>query len=345
MSRVPFVRSSAAALAVALLVTTGGACHAAPQPSGPSGSAGTSPAARGTSTRVLAISIDGLNVNAIRQLGHDQAPAFYRLLDEGASTLNARTEVEQTVTLPNHTGMLTGRRIDRRKGGHGVTWDDERPGTTVQKAAGHAVASVFTRVHQSGAKTALFSTKTKFSLYRRSWPRAINRFTVDENQKALVRKARQDLVDSTRAFTFLHVSLPDRTGHASGFMSPAYVDAVKRTDHLIGTVLRTIDEHAALSDGLVVVLTADHGGKGAGHSDRTKLYNYRVPFLVWGPGVTAGDLYDLNPDYVDPGTKRPSYAGAQPVRNADVANLATDLLGLAAVPGSELDAAQDLDWN
>ncbi|MCW2793425.1 MAG: type phosphodiesterase/nucleotide pyrophosphatase [Nocardioides sp.] len=343
MSRVNLVRSSATALATALLVTTGGACHAASQPAGPSSAP--APAARGTSTRVLAISIDGLNVSAIRQLGHDGAPAFHRLLDEGASTFNARTEVEQTVTLPNHPGMLTGRRIDKRKGGHGVTWDDDRPRTTVQKAAGHAVASVFTRVHQAGGATALFSTKTKFSLYQRSWPKAIDRFTVDENQKALVRKARQDLVDATRQFTFLHVSLPDRTGHASGFMSPAYVDAVKRTDHLIGTVLRTIEDHASLSDDLVVVLTADHGGKGASHSDRTKLYNYRVPFLVWGPGVTADDLYALNPDYVDPGKRRPSYAGAQPVRNGDVANLATDLLGLAAVPGSELDARQDLDWN
>lgn len=349
MTRVRPARSSAAALAVALLVTTGGACHAATRPAGPGassapGPAASGPAVRGTATRVLAISIDGLNVNAVRQLGHAEAPSFFRLLDEGASTFNARTEYEQTVTLPNHTGMLTGRRIDRHRGGHGVTWDDDRPGSTVQKAAGHAVASVFTRVHRAGGATALFSTKTKFSLYHRSWPKAIDRFTVDLNERALVRKAREDLVASTRAFTFLHISLPDLAGHASGFMSPAYVDAVKRTDHLVGTVLDAIDNNASLSD-VVVVLTADHGGKGAGHSDRTRLYNYRVPFLVWGPGVTASDLYDLNPDYVDPGRSRPTYAGAQPVRNGDVANLATDLLGLGAVPGSELDAQQDLDWN
>ncbi|MCW2774890.1 MAG: type phosphodiesterase/nucleotide pyrophosphatase, partial [Nocardioides sp.] len=47
----------------------------------------------------------------------------------------------------------------------------------------------------------------------------------------------------------------------------------------------------------------------------------------------------------DPHKSRPTYAGAQPVRNGDVANLSTDLLGLAKVPGSELDAQQDLDWN
>ena len=46
---------------------------------------------------------------------------------EGAFTLDARTEREQTRTLPNHTGMLTGRRIDARRGGHGVTYNPDRP--------------------------------------------------------------------------------------------------------------------------------------------------------------------------------------------------------------------------
>src|SRR6478752_1207219 len=87
-----------------------------------------------TTTRVLAISVDGLNTDAIEQLGADAAPTFHELLDEGAGTLNARTEYEQTVTLPNHAGMMTGRRIDAAKGGHGVTWDDDRTAMTVQKA-------------------------------------------------------------------------------------------------------------------------------------------------------------------------------------------------------------------
>ena len=82
----------------------------------------------GDITRVVAISVDGLNPDAIDQLGEAGTPTFHRLMAEGASTLNARTEVEQTVTLPNHTGMVTSRRMDRTQGGHGVTWNDDRLG-------------------------------------------------------------------------------------------------------------------------------------------------------------------------------------------------------------------------
>jgi hypothetical protein len=293
---------------------------------------------------VLAISVDGLNTDAIRRLGRSGAPTFHWLIRHGAATLNARTEWEQTVTLPNHTSMMTGRRINPAKRGHGVTWDHGRPRATVQRAAGHRVASVFSVVHGHGS-TALFSTKPKFSLYQRSWPRAIDRFTVNDDQAALVRAARHDLVHRKRAFTFLHISLPDRAGHDHGGMSPAYLRAVRRSDRLLGTVVHAIRAHPAVGRRLTLILTADHGfAPGVrSHSARTRLANYRIPFLVWGAGVRHANLYRLNPDYRDPGRRRPAYAGKQPVRNGDLADLATGLLGLGPVPGSHQDARRDLD--
>ena len=291
---------------------------------------------------VLAVSVDGLNTKAITQLRKQGTPTLHRLLAEGAGTLNARTEFEQTVTLPNHASMVTGRRIDAGKGGHGVTWDDDRPGSTVQQAAGHAVASIFSKVHASDGSTALYSTKAKFGLYQRSWPRGIDSFAVRQNQKRLVGLARADLLDGAPTFTFLHVSLPDRSGHADGGMSSSYLEAVRRTDAQLGRIVRTV----AGSD-LTVVLTSDHGfATGAkDHSARTELENYRIPFLVWGAGVHHGDLYEMNPRRTDPGAGRPSYVGKQPVRNGDLANLAATVLGLEAVPGSSLDADESLTVN
>ncbi len=297
-------------------------------------------------TSVVVVSVDGLNPRALRKLGRDRAPSFFRLIDEGAGTRNARTEREQTRTLPNHTGMVTGLRIRASHGGHGVTWNDERlEPRTVQRAAGRSVSSVFEVVHDAGGTTALFASKAKLSLFERSWPTAVDHLVVRESNRRLLRRVQEDLGAHHRALTFVHLSKPDVVGHEAGFMSPAYLDAVAQVDRLLGRLLATVGGDPLLQESTTIVLTADHGGFGSQHDDATRLANYRVPFLVWGAGAQPGaDLYELNPDYADPGRSRARYdADRQPVRNGAVANLATDLLGLGPVPGSEHDAAQDLD--
>ncbi|MEV7428395.1 alkaline phosphatase family protein [Nocardioides sp. NPDC092400] len=293
--------------------------------------------------RVLAVSVDGLNPAALNRLGRARTPVLHRLLAEGAATTAARTERELTLTLPNHTGMVTGRRVDRARGGHGVTWNTHRPGTTVQRAAGHAVASVFSVVHAGGGESAVFTGKEKFTLFERSWPQGVDALTYDEDPLALVKAARRDLLHQDRALTFLHLATPDVAGHANGFMSQPYLDAVARTDRLLGKLLRAVEADEELRRELTVVLTADHGGKGRDHFDATRYANYRVPFLVWGPGIEPADLYALNADRRAPGRTRTSYAGKQPVRNGDLANVVTGLLGLDPVPGSAFGRTDPLD--
>jgi hypothetical protein len=307
--------------------------------------------------RVVAISIDGLNPRAITKLGPRGAPAFYRLMREGAYTLNARSAREQTRTLPNHTGMLTGRRIDDRRGGHGVSYNTDKSSRTVHKAAGRYVASVFDVVHDRGGRTALFTTKRKFALFQRTWNskgradrvgrnhgRAkIDRFTVDSDDTRLVAQANTYLRARPGTFVFLHISLPDETGHDHGFMSERYLAAVKGTDRLLGSVLNTIAARPALRRETLVLVTADHGGNGGSHDNPRKLQNYRVPFFAWGPGVAAGrNLYSLNPSRRSPGNARTAYTGRQPIRNGDLANLATDVLDLPKVPGSQFNANRKL---
>ena len=307
--------------------------------------------------RVIAISIDGLNPRAIQQLGQSRTPAFHRLMREGAYTLNARTVREQTATMPNHTAILTGRRVDGERGGHGYTVNVDN-GTTVHRAAGHYVASVFDVVHDNGGSTALFASKIKFNLYERTWNthggpdrvgrddgRAkIDRFIIDRDNTRLVAKLTAELRRSPREFTFVHLSLPDRAGHAHDFMGKEYLHAVESTDRLLGRILNTVATRAALRRHTLVLLTADHGGSGAGHYAASKLQNYRIPFMAWGPGVAAGrNLYGLNPSFRNPGASRTRYRGKQPIRNADLANLATDALDLPQVPGSEFDSPRTLD--
>jgi predicted AlkP superfamily pyrophosphatase or phosphodiesterase len=339
-------RSAVAALATLTLALPGsGAANARPAPAT---DVSRQAAAAPQVTRVLAISVDGLRSSAITQLGRAGTPVLHRLMAQGGSTLNARTEREMTVTLPNHTGMVTGRRVTASRGGHGVTWNDDRlQPRTVQQAAGHDVSSVFRVVHNAGRTTALFAGKTKFSLFERSWDAGIHRYSIRFDNGQLTRMTRRDLLRHNRGFTFLHLSAPDSAGHAHGWNSPAYLKAVRATDRRLGTLVKAIRGHARLHNHLALLLTADHGGTGKDHGDATRLVNYRIPFLVWGPTVTRGaSLYRLNPDYANPGKRRTSYSDPrQPVRNGDVANLALDLLGLNAVKGSEHDKAQNLDWH
>lgn len=290
---------------------------------------------------VLAISVDGLNPDALASLGTGLAPNFWELISHGAATLDARTEFEQTVTLPNHTGMLTGRRIDARAGGHGYTANVDN-GRRVTDLDGDPVPSVFDTVAAAGLSTALFASKEKFELFDRTWP-SIDRYVSNEDNTELVDLAASDLVREHRAFTFLHLSLPDEAGHAHGWMSPQYLRAVADVDVLLGTLIDTIDRTPRLRRNLVLILTADHGGAGPGHSDAAKAADYTIPFVAYGAGVPEGvDLYAINPRRADPGSRRIGYEGTQPVRNADVANLAVSLLGLGSVAGSEVGARDPL---
>jgi hypothetical protein len=288
--------------------------------------------------QVVVVSLDGLNPHALRRLGRTGVPHLWRLFDEGAGTLDARTQVELTVTLPNHTSMVTGRRINARKGGHGVTWNDDRlRPRTVQKAAGHPVSSVFTKVSNQGGSTALYAAKTKFRLWDRSWPTDIDRMGIyEEDDAAVMTAARADLVTHDRQLTFVHLGAADKAGHSRGWMTPAYLVAVRSLDTLVGQLLADADAEPDLAD-LTIVLTADHGGvPGArSHSDLRRPANFTIPFVVWGPDIDHADLYAINPGYARPAKKvQPRLTGKQPVRNGNVANLALELLGYGPVPGS-----------
>jgi hypothetical protein len=279
------------------------------------------------------------------------------MVDEGASTLNARSAVERTVTLPNHTGMLTGRRVGRA-GGHHITVNVDTGGT-VHDAAGSYRASLFDVVHDRGGRTALFASKDKFALFDRTWGPyggapdrvgaddgrdKIDRYVFHDDPDALATKlVRQMRRDNLYDATFLHVRLPDSAGHAHGFMGAAYLDAVRRSDRIVGRVMKGVEE-TRYGSTVDLVVTADHGGSGSFvHDDRDDVANYRVPLLVWGPDARPGaSLYGLNPERVPPGNGRPGY-GTPPIRNTDVASLATTLLGLPAVPGGLLPGTSPLE--
>lgn len=298
----------------------------------------------GSAEHVLVVSLDGLNTKAITQLGRTGTPNLHRLMDEGMSTLNARTAAEKTVTLPNHAGMLTGRRVKADLGGHGVTINGYS-NTTVHALAGHRVDSVFTVTDNAGLTSALFTSKDKFDLFENSWGDEMDRYTYQSDNELLTDAAVASLTNNPHDFTFVHLSAPDDAGHRHQFMSSNYLNAVRLVDTLVGELMAAVEGNPAIADSTALIVTADHGGLtgSTSHNSRSTLENYRIPFFVWGVGVGSGDLYERNPGWREPGTAIINYRGDQPVRNANVANLALEMLGLGPVPGSGIDPGQTLD--
>lgn len=310
-------------------------------------------------THVILVSVDGLRPDAVTLLGPDELPNLYRLRTEGAFTDNARNDLTHTVTLPNHTAMLSGRNASGAAG-HGVTINDDDGGVIHgRNPAVPYVTSIFDVVHDRDGSTSMYVSKTKLDLLNRSWDGAngapdtiddddgrdkVDTHVFNANATDLMGDFVNDMETNPYWFSLVHLQAPDEAGHANGWMSVPYLDAVRSIDTTIGTLLDFVATDEGLTGNTVVIVTSDHGGTGLNHDVATAPENYTIPLYVWGKGVSAGDLYDLNPSSrLDPATARPApEASPPPIRNGDVANLALGLLGLPPVPGSVLNGGQDL---
>ena len=281
--------------------------------------------------RVLAISVDGLNPTA---LSPDLTPHIWWLFERGLGTVNARSEFEKTVTLPNHVGMVTGRPVLAENGGHGVMWNSDRAGATVPSAP----ESIFTWVSQHGGTGITFSGKSKFTIFQRTWGAEVAPVVIEPDLDRLADAAVNDLTENARTFTFVHLAEPDHTGHAKGWLTPAYRRALAHADAVVGRLLDAVDADRRLRRSVVVVLTADHGGSGRRHGGATEPANYTIPFVIFGRGIAHEDLYAASPELSDPGRSRPDYSGVQPVRNCALANVSADILDLDPVPGAGCNA-------
>ncbi|MBC8515246.1 alkaline phosphatase family protein [bacterium] len=312
---------------------------------------------------VLIISVDGMRGDALGVWGEEGLPVFHSLWDVG--TVNARTDPLHTKTMPNHTGMMTGR-LAEGEGGHGwLTNRDDPDGGTLQENLGGALTSFFDVAHSDGVRTYLFGGKGKFDLFTRSWQEVLDVVFVNdlsdiattevENgmplDEALLAPS-EEVVDALlerwdpqrRSLVFLHLAAPDGAGHTEGWnlsLDSLYGRALMGTDALVGRVLTHIEGSRGLAGRTALILTSDHGG-GAPHRhhDRPELWvDFAIPFLVWIGGDGGGqDLYLLNPQRVEPGI----LLGDAPIRNSDGANLALALLGLPAIEGSTQNSSQDL---
>jgi len=323
--------------------------------------------AAGVAEYVIQISVDGLGASYLQALINEgQLPTFKRLQEEGAWTHNARTDFDYTITLPNHTCMVTGRPVMDKAGnpaaitGHNWIVNVDPGDKTIHGNRHDYVKSTFDVAHDNGLRTCMFASKSKFVLYDQSYDEktgAPDTVGVDNGRDKIDLYVKDGSGPMTERFltemkanpfqySFLHFHDADTAGHAKTWGGTDYNGAIQAVDGYLKQILDLVTSDERFKGKTAIILSADHGGYGLDHGNNRNPLNYTIPFYVWGAGVAPGkDLYALNTaTRHDPLNGRPDYTEAdQPIRNGDGGNLALMLLGLNAIPDSTINALQNLN--
>ena len=214
------------------------------------------------------------------------------LAQRGTHSFQAQT-IFPPVTLPSHTSMLTGYPPEK----HGVDWNDYQParGTVT-------TPTIFSIAHVADLRTVMVVGKEKFA--HLNAPGTVEAYVFATGGDRDV--VDQAVAQAQAGFDVMFVHLPntDFFGHSTGWMSETYLLQLSRTDEEVGRLL------VALPANTVVILSADHGGRGASHG-RNIPEDTTIPWIIAGPGV------------------RPNHALTQPVNTMDTAATAAYLLGLS----------------
>lgn len=290
-----------------------------------------------TFENAIVISVDGLRSDALIALPPKDLPNFARLR-QGASTLNARTDPDWTITLPNHTAMITGRFVEGPDG-HAWTRNDEAdPGETLATKKKAYVPGIFDVAHDRGFRTELYTGKVKFSIYDVTWNAEngapdvtgtdegrdkLDAFVFELDTKTMVDALLASMASETkqRRLLFVHFAVTDLTAHASGWdVTPGsrYMKAVQIVDAQLGRILDAIEGSPTWKGRTAIVLTADHGGGAPfkSHDQKHMWVDYVIPFVVWTGGGEPCDLYARNlATRRDPGLWQVTREGQ--VRHAD----------------------------
>ena len=214
-----------------------------------------------------------------------------------------------TVTLPNHTSQVTGRRIDVRERGHGVTWNTDLAGHTDPEPRG--------RRHRIDLHPRARGRPHDRAVLHRAEVLALQALLARCGRPVDDRAGRRPCRDPRRSPRpaapppGFHVPPPRCHGRGRPRARLAHLPRLPRAARLVdaqlGTLLKAIREHERLAgrrhraDG-----RPRRPRRADTHDDGTKYANYRIPFVIWRPGVVdRGDLYAMNPTYDDPGTEPP----------------------------------------
>ena len=260
---------------------------------------------------VLHITVDGLRGDLLKNLidtDPDTYLTFAKLRQEGASTFNARCDFDYSETIPNHSGVVTGRPVVDPPGQTGVAHGYTSNGYSGNATTGDSIHKLgsatyvyrpgtFDTAHDRGLSTAIYGGKTRLNLFVHSYNATKGRpdpippdngsnkvdfaSVADLTSAASLPNVKNAVVADIAAGTLRNYSLVHFTdtdtgatggGHNVGWGSASWNNAVKAVDGYLAAILTELNNaNPAIKGKVAIVLTADHGGGGGGS----------------GPGATA----------------------------------------------------------
>ena len=211
--------------------------------------------------RVVILSWDGAKPAVLQTMAQrGLLPAFAGLRGEGCAAPCAQTVLPSS-TLPSHVSMVTGVEPDV----HGVTWNSAKPGAALE------AQTIFERAKHAGLRTALVVSKPKLLLLAK--PGSVDAALLLEKEAGALAEAAERVVgERDPDLLFVHFKDPDEAGHEFGWgdtelgapPSPQYEASLRACDAATARLV------AALRNGgrwerTLLILTADHGGRGTNH--------------------------------------------------------------------------------
>ena len=231
---------------------------------------------------VIIIGVDGFSP---RGLVRARTPHLKELIASGAHTLHARA-VMPTSSSPNWASMIMGAGPEQ----HGVTSNDWQTNKFEIAPIATGPTGIFptifgvVRDQRPDSVIACFHDWDGFGrLLERTAPNVIEH--VKDAIETTTRTVRY-LKTQKPNFLFVHFDCVDHAGHGFGWDSPQYDRAVELVDSLVSALLDALTA-TGMREKSILLITADHGGKGTSHGGPT-MEEIEIPWIINGPGVAKG---------------------------------------------------------
>ena len=247
---------------------------------------------------VIVIGVDGMSPDGIQKA---VTPTIDSILKVAAYTFQCKA-VLPTSSSPNWASMIMGAGPDK----HGVTSNAWQPhkqtieleceGTKGNGKPSGMWPTIYGELRRQ-KPDAVIACFNDWLAYNRLFEKGVVNRQRDANllqaashkgYKGITKKAARYFKKKQPDFMFVHLDLVDHAGHHYGHGTPDYYEAVGIADVQIGKIIQSIKE-SGVAEKTVVLIVADHGGKGHGHGgDSPEEVN--VPWILSGPGVVNGEL-------------------------------------------------------